>query len=288
VSFPPPDIAALCAAADENLVAHAGWLARRMEGMRVLADEQLVIVDSGLPCDTFNFVLRARLEPATAEGRIREALEHFREARRPFSWWVGPVDRPRNLGGLLLAAGLERAEGELAMAADLAALPPPGPAPPGLHIEPAVSAAQLRDFASLNAANWTPPDAQVGRFYERGATLLLSKESPLRFYVGYLEGVPVATSEATIAGGVVGLYNLSTQAACRRRGIGTAMTLRPLLDARANGLTTAILQAAPEGVGLYRRLGFVPIGEITEYKPPIDTTRPIPGAGRIDSTPAGG
>jgi len=41
-----------------------------------------------------------------------------------------------------------------------------------------------------------------------------------------------------------------------------------LEDARAAGLRTAVLQAAPDGVGVYRRLGFAEFGTIREYKPP--------------------
>lgn len=261
----PSDIAQ---AADENLVIHAGWLQARLPGMRFIDERGLVIVDSGLPCDTYNFVLRARLRPEAAAGRIREAIRYFNEAGRPFSWWVGPADQPRDLGDLLVAAGLNRDEDELAMAADLAALPEVDLSPGGLRIERVDTTARLRDFANISAANWTPPDPMVLRFYELAEGLLLSKDAPLRLYVGYLDGRPVATSELCLAGGVAGLYNISAAAACRRRGIGTAMTARPMVDAREAGTGAAILQAAPEGVSIYRRVGFEAFGEITEYKPP--------------------
>ena len=78
----------------------------------------------------------------------------------------------------------------------------------------------------------------------------------------------MATAELTIAGGVAGLYNITTLPACRGRGIGSAMTWQPLLDARAAGLGAAVLQAADAGVNVYRRIGFAPFGVITEYKPP--------------------
>ena len=66
---------------------------------------------------------------------------------------------------------------------------------------------------------------------------------------------------------MVGLYNIATLAAHRRRGYGSALTLAPLLEARRVGVSTAVLQAAPDGVGVYRRIGFEAFGEITEYKP---------------------
>ena len=45
------------------------------------------------------------------------------------------------------------------------------------------------------------------------------------------------------------------------------MTLRPLVDARAEGLDLAVLQASAAGAGVYRRIGFQEFGGITEYKP---------------------
>src|SRR6185295_8969003 len=56
--------------------------------------------------------------------------------------------------------------------------------------------------------------------------------------------------------------------AFRRRGFASAMMAHALEDARAAGLRTAVLQAAPDGVGVYRRLGFAEFGTIREYKPP--------------------
>jgi ribosomal protein S18 acetylase RimI-like enzyme len=159
--------------------------------------DDLVIADSGLPCDTFNFVCRARLEEAAARAAALEAVTHFANVGRPFSWWVGPADRPRTLDAVLEDIGLERAETALAMALAL----------------------------------------------------------------------PAATAEATVQAGTVGLYNISTRAQFRGRGIGSVLTWQPLPDARVAGCETAVLQAAAEGVGIYRRLGFTPFGEITEFKP---------------------
>lgn len=257
--------AELAAAADANLVAHISRVHERTPGMRVIAAPDLVLADSGLPCDTFNVVCRARLAESAAPERIRAAAGHF--AGRPFSWWVGPADRPDGLGALLQRAGLLPADTEQAMAADLAALGSGDPSPGGLDIRRERTAAQLHDFAAIVAAGWTPPDADVLRFYERAAPALLAGDSPLWLYVGYLEDTPVATAQLTLGGGVVGLYNVITVEGYRRRGFGTAMTLRPLLDGRARGERIAILQASPAGAGVYARVGFTTFGRITEYKP---------------------
>lgn len=254
-------------AADQNFVVHATWLSERLPGACVQASADLVVADSGLACDTFNFICRARLDPAKAAARSAEAVGYFRRAGRPFSWWVGPADRPHDLGALLQELGLEQAETELAMAADLSALADTGPVPDGLEVRRVTTRAELAHFARLSAGNWTPPDRMVLRFYELTAQALLSAGSPQWLYVGYLEGEPVATSEVTFGGGIAGLFNISTLVPFRRRGFGTALTLRPLVDAQKAGYQTAVLQAAADGIGLYARVGFASFGDITEYKP---------------------
>jgi ribosomal protein S18 acetylase RimI-like enzyme len=251
---------------DGNFAVHAGWVQRHTRGMRVIDDGELILIDSGLPCDAFNIVCSARLDPARAPTRIREAVDYFRRVSRPFSWWVGPADQPGDLGDHLIAAGLQQAETELAMAVDLTAPLPSRQSPGGLRIARVYSEPALSDYARV-LSDGAAPDPHVLRFYELAAGVLLANECPLQFYVGYLDDMPVATAELTVADGVAGLYGISTLERYRRKGIGTALTLHALFAGRKQGCRTAILQAAPDAVGLYRRVGFQGFGEITEYKP---------------------
>jgi ribosomal protein S18 acetylase RimI-like enzyme len=258
---------ALSTAASENLAVHFTWVQQQTAGMCVIASDDLVLTDCGLPCDTFNAVCRARLTASSAPERIPSAIDYFAEAQRPFSWWVCPGDQPDELAATLQASGLEYAESELAMAADLDRLTQCDLSPDGLQIHRVQTTEELADFATIVAANWSPPDAEVLRFYELAAPVLLQPKSALWLYVGYLEGIPVASSELTVGGGVVGLYNICTLTDYRRRGFGAALSLQPLLDAREQGCHTAILQASDEGSRVYKRLGFEVFGQISEYKP---------------------
>jgi ribosomal protein S18 acetylase RimI-like enzyme len=192
---------------------------------------------------------------------------YFAGVGRPFSWWIGPADTPRDLGGILGGLGLGPAESELAMALPLDASSEPVTPVPGLEVRRVRTAAELDAFARLSADNWDPPDMNVRAFYRRTAAALLSAEAPQWLYVGYVDGEPVATAEATVQDGAVGLFNISTRPAFRGRGIGSMMTWQPLRDARTAGCDLGVLQAAEAGVRMYQRLGFVGFGEITEYKP---------------------
>jgi GNAT superfamily N-acetyltransferase len=254
-------------AADENLAVHATWATRRLAGARVQETNGLVLVDSGLPCDTFNFICRARLTTATAPERIREALDFFAVTQHPFSWWLGPGATPDDLADHLQAAGLAQAESELAMALDLGRLGDLPASPAGFDVRRVRTAADLDALAMLLASNWNPPDAQVLQYYRLIADVILAPGAVQWLYLGLLHGEPVATAELTVGGGVVGLYNISTTPVARGQGIGSLMTSFPLHHARQLGHPTAILQASEAGQNLYARMGFVPFGVVTEFKP---------------------
>jgi len=254
----------IAAAAAHNFVVHASWASRRISGALVDVGEELTLIDSGLDTDTFNIVCRARLSPASFGPAANRVIEHFVWVSRPFSWWVSPGDTPSNLGARLEACGLPPAEEELAMSARLDAIRAPGI--PGLEIERVETPEALADFALINAENWVPPHPAVGAYYRRAAPILLDEDSPQRFYLSRLEGAPAGAVEITLAAGVAGIFNLSTRAHARRRGVGAATLEAALADAGAQGVTTAVLQASVAGQSLYRRLGFEEFGVITEHR----------------------
>ncbi len=253
-------------AAADNFATHVSWAPSRIRGMRVAQDDGLLLVDSGLASDTFNVVCRSRLPQGSAAKRVREAIDHFRRERRTFSWWTAPGDRPEGLAGLLVENGLRPAEVETGMWLDLDRLPL-WPPPAGFDVRRVRTPAELGAVARVTAANAAPPDAAVERYFRLAAPFVLANDSPLSFFLGYLAGEPVAAAEITAGESIAGLYGLSTIEAFRGRGFGGALTLAALREARAAGRHTAVLQAAPAGAGLYRRIGFAPFGEIVEYKP---------------------
>ena len=63
-----------------------------------------------------------------------------------------------------------------------------------------------------------------------------------------------------MGGGVAGIHGVTTVPEFRGRGIGTCMTLSPLIDARNQGYDIGVLFSSEMAVGIYRNLGFQEYG----------------------------
>jgi ribosomal protein S18 acetylase RimI-like enzyme len=85
--------------------------------------------------------------------------------------------------------------------------------------------------------------------------------------VAQLDGESSATALGYEHRGDLGIYNVETLPHARRRGLGTALTVLLLHEARTRGCRTASLQSTPMAERMYAAVGFRDLGRILEYVP---------------------
>jgi GNAT superfamily N-acetyltransferase len=107
---------------------------------------------------------------------------------------------------------------------------------------------------------------------------LLSGADPAAFRIVMARraGEDLATAMAFDHDRDCGVFNVYTVEPARRRGLGTALTKRLLLDARARGCLTASLQSSPIAEGVYAAVGFRDLGRFLEFAPQIPGVTHLP------------
>jgi len=258
-------------ALEENLVEHVTLVPRSLGGARVSETRGLVLVDSGLSSETFNGILRARLDASDADEAIDAALDHFRSVDRPFTWWVGPASRPDDLEGRLGERGLQPLGERVGMTLALDELPREPPLPEGLVLRRLTRIEHLQHFTSLLSNPPTQADDAVLAYYERAAPILFEASSPLQLFVAYDADEPAAAVEilqSPHAGNPRGFAGVHLCTAAEHRpGLELTISRAALDHARGNGATLGGILVAPEAQLPFSELGFQPVGRFAEFQP---------------------
>lgn len=84
-------------------------------------------------------------------------------------------------------------------------------------------------------------------------------------YLGYYNNIPVATAMVIKRGDIVSVHWIGTLTEYRGKGIGYALTHKPLLDAYRHGCKQAILLATDLGKPVYEKLGFTTYATYAVY-----------------------
>jgi ribosomal protein S18 acetylase RimI-like enzyme len=227
------------------------------------ADKLWTVTD--VPFPLFNSVLHAQFAPNDVDAAIDRVVSRYRSRDVPMLWWTGPATRPSDLGTHLEAHGLARDEDGRGMAVDLRSLTEESPEQTGLVIDQVGDSGTLRQWCDAATLGYGMPGFCADGLFDCFGGLGFAEPLPLRNYIGWLDGEPVATSSLFLAEGVAGIYDVATVPDRRCRGFGSAMTCRAMRDARAMGYHVGVLVASNLGAGVYGRLGFQDHCDIGQY-----------------------
>ncbi|MDQ7842592.1 MAG: hypothetical protein QN141_00675 [Armatimonadota bacterium] len=257
--FSPP---ALAQAVKTNLHNFFRYIARATP-TESLGDPELTRWHTQVPFPWFNGVLASRPPTNGDEETVQTAIAWFKaRAVTRFTWWLTPTLPRTGWEKLLRAQGFQSSDGPPGMAVELHALKEDGTRP-GLHIAPVADEKTLQTWTRTFIFGYgLPPD------WEKPLLKMmtgLGLDLPMRNYLGYLDGRPVATSNLFLSAGVAGVQFVATLPEARGQGLGGAMSLMPLLEARQIGYHIGVLQSSAMGFPVYRRLGFQQVCQVEHY-----------------------
>ena len=220
---------------------------------------------TNLPDHFMNLVVCHQLPPEGVDDLVESTLVHFRSMNiRKLSWLNHEGVPSAEINKVLLAHGLTfRDAFATEMAVDLSQLPDDLLTHPGLRIVPVNDKYALQQWIHVASIGFRVDESFEKLWFDFFADAIFDRR--FQTYLALLDGKPVATSQLFLSEGVAGIYNVSCIPDARGQGIGSVVTLAPLLEARQRGYRIGILQASKEGYNAYRRLGFQDYGKLSVY-----------------------
>lgn len=133
-----------------------------------------------------------------------------------------------------------------------------------VEIMSVTDSAQLTEFAAVASEAFGAPLEAAGTLAPASSLT----DDRCSWFIGYLDGDLAACGQLLRTAHVAGVYSIGVRDRFRRRGLGAAITAAVLLEGRALGCTTGVLQASPMGQPVYGRMGFETVTQYHSFSAP--------------------
>lgn len=221
-------------------------------GIRVHVDQETAwIIANGPPG---NHILRANLPAAVPEERIDALLTRISSQTGGIRWLLFPEDRPRDLRDRLKQRGLSTGRGDLWMFRHLQQLPTIKP-PSSLRISPVRDKFGLRAWWTASALGFGTTQRAAQPWYDAYRRHGFSRIPLVTNFIGQIDQTVVTTATLILAGGIAGIYDISTLPIHRGKGFASTLVVYLLEHARSHGYSYAGLQTGDAEL-FYQSLGF--------------------------------
>jgi ribosomal protein S18 acetylase RimI-like enzyme len=219
-------------------ILYDGWVLRFAQGYTRRAN-------------SVNFLYNSTLD---VESKIRRCIDIYRQNQLRPVFRITPLAQPAHIDVLLAASGFTLQSTTSVQTLDLLTLPPPAAA--GFQFSTEFSSTWLAHFNQLHGTG-TPQNAHQA--------ILQSIVPATCFATLTIDRQVVACGLGVLDGERVGLYDIVTAPAQRRKGFGCTLILGILHWAMQNGATQAYLSVEADNnpaLALYAKLGF---NEVYQY-----------------------
>ena len=202
----------------------------------------------------FSRIFMANFNESDLSASIEQIVSRIKKLNISASWYITPQSQPVNLQNFLKYYGFTYEEDWNAMAVNLENIPESFNFPEGMEIREVLNLDELKTWTDILVKSFEFPEIiQSYKKYFINAGL----ESPnSHYYLGFLNGNPVATGILFEGEGAAGLFYIGTIPKARRKGIAKTMVNYLLNEAKDKGYHISILQASEMGYPVYKQIGF--------------------------------
>lgn len=205
------------------------------------------------PLPLCNGVISTHAPEEDIETTIHHLMEQAQHRHCALTWLISPSSTPTNVPHRLERLGWVCTDTVIGMSRPLINLPPAEPS--DLICLCVETREQMASWLSTFCAGFELPEHLRAVLFDLHERYDYHPSPTHRFFLGVLNGAPVATAMLLFDGKTAGVYAVSTLPEMRRQGGGRAMTHHTLLQARST-CTVAVLQATRMGKSIYEQLGF--------------------------------
>ncbi|MGN4443592.1 GNAT family N-acetyltransferase [Bacillus cereus group sp. MYBK79-1] len=252
----------------DNFTYKTSYIARQVHGMNVKEARDYIAVDCGLPADTFNIITLLNSNVTEGIEKLYKEVEFYNQKKFPMSVWLWDAEQERDIKSELIKIGLKEAEQNIAMVADLKTIHPILNMPVGFTIEKASSSGQIKNFGETlaNLFGTSEEGIHVQAFYNQTASFDLWNSEHMKLYLGIFKNEVVSVGSLVCTKDSIGIYDIATKEEMRGKGFGSTMFHYLLQEAKELKVAQCVLQASPDGINIYKKAGFQPVGQMTVFE----------------------
>ena len=209
---------------------------------------------TGIKVPFGNFFWGANFNEQDVKEKVDTLVSQAKINNIPFIWMVGALSKPHNLGDYLVNVGLVKVE-DAGMHLNLRELDE-------TKYQEAVDQSKIKIERVSNPTEeeqWIDICATAFGMEKMKDEIGHIWHVYFKFcdaYLATLEGKPVGVSLVFYGSGVAGIYCVGVLPEYRKRGIGAAISMAPLLQAKKKGYEISVLTTSQLGFSVYSHIGF--------------------------------
>lgn len=237
----------------ENAFAKFSYIPRNTINMKVIEDDELLLVSTKARSDMFNIAAPKKALSKKSLSSLKDFISSNSRSGTPMSCWLyDPTDILREQ---LIGMGVQLDEAEIGMVLEFDKISQPD------HINEDIDLIRVESTEDLHLWKGTIKQLVPGEslaidsFFDAGEKVLFMPDSPLVHYIGVLNGIPVATSATFKKNGMIGIWDIITLPSARGIGVGSTVTYKTIIESCNNGDIVS-LSATDAGKSIYERMGF--------------------------------